>query len=588
MCWNTLRNFLLSLVALLAVGISRADAQMEEAAAPKWVAKMQKAVFSLLTYDKDGNLMKSGTGFYIGDNGEAIADYSLFRGACKAMAVDMGGNKNEVALILGADDTYGLVRFRVEAKKNAVLTRSAVPAGTGEQIWAFNYSGRKIATCPTAVVSDTSSVSGKYPYYTLSAEMGGNYAGAPAFNERGELVGIVQHSSGGKTYVLGIGFADELKIQAITTKSASLALNNIYIRKGLPDTMEESLVYLYFKSRSAGNAEYVDLLNQFVETYPDNAEGYFRRSTPLTDMQRFDEAESDLQKYLTLAEDKVQANANVAQSIHSKLVYQPEPAYEKWNYDVALSYIDKAIELEKARIASGQSAGEGGTSSPVLLDCMLKKTQILMSKKDYDSAIAIYDELNSGEYRAPAILYASALAHAGRGDSVSVQIELLDSAIALFPDPLPAEAASFVLYRGKLYEEAKKYREAVVDYDKFCYLSNNKVNATFYYDRSQVEVKARMYQQALDDLNAAIAAAPRESLYLVEKSALLLRVNQIDGCIEAAKQCISLDSQQPDAYRILGYAYLQKGNKAAAKENLERAKSLGDEGAQEIMDKYMK
>lgn len=579
-----LQNITLTLIALFFISLNPTEAQVKEAAAPKWAAKMQKAVFSLLTYDKEGNLLHSGTGFYIGNEGEAIADYSLFHEAYKATAIDMGGTKSDVTLILGADETYGVVRFKVNTKKHAVLTPASAPASIGSTVWTFNYSNRKIATCPTTTISDTSSVSGKYPYYTLSEEIGDNYIGSPLFNASGELVGIIQHPSAGKGYALGITFTEELKIQAITSKSASLALSHIHLRKGLPESMEEALVYLYFKSRSAGNEEYIDLLNQFIATYPENAEGYFRRSTPLTDMQRFEEAESDLQNYLRLAEDKVQANANVAQAIQQKLVYQPEVTYDKWNFDVALSYIDKAIELEKERIA----ANGNGTSSAVLLDCQLRKTQILMSKKDYDSAIAIYDELNRGEHRAPAIFYASALAHAGRGDSVGIQIALLDSAIALFPDPLPAEASNYVLYRGKLYEEAGKYRDAVVDYDKFCYLSNNKVNAAFYYDRSKVEIKARMYQQALDDLNSAIAAAPREPLYLIEKSALLLRVNQIDECIEVTKACIALNPQMPDAYHILGYAYLQKGDKTAAKKNLEHAKDLGDENAQEIMDKYLK
>jgi hypothetical protein len=39
---------------------------------------------------------------------------------------------------------------------------------------------------------------------------------------------------------------------------------------------------------------------------------------------------------------------------------------------------------------------------------------------------------------------------------------------------------------------------------------------------------------------------------------------------------------------MLGYALLQKGDKAGALENLNRAISLGDEGAKEIVDKYMK
>ena len=68
----------------------------------------------------------------------------------------------------------------------------------------------------------------------------------------------------------------------------------------------------------------------------------------------------------------------------------------------------------------------------------------------------------------------------------------------------------------------------------------------------------------------------------------MLRVNMLDEAIAAARQCVALDSENVDAYRMLGYALLQKGDKTGALENLNRAISLGDEGAKEIVDKYMK
>ena len=139
-----------------------------------------------------------------------------------------------------------------------------------------------------------------------------------------------------------------------------------------------------------------------------------------------------------------------------------------------------------------------------------------------------------------------------------------------------------------LYDRAGKYRAAVLDYNKFCYLKNNQVSSRFYFDRSQIEIKARMYQQAIDDINMAVSAEPGNSVYLTEKCALMLRVNMLDEAIAAARQCVALDSENVDAYRMLGYALLQKGDKAGALENLNRAISLGDEGAKEIVDKYMK
>ena len=52
-------------------------------AQPKFASKVRKGIVSVNTYDKQGNLLHQGTGFYVGANGEAVADYRVFKqGGC--------------------------------------------------------------------------------------------------------------------------------------------------------------------------------------------------------------------------------------------------------------------------------------------------------------------------------------------------------------------------------------------------------------------------------------------------------------------------------------------------------------------------
>ena len=41
---------------------------------PKWADKAKKAVFSIVTYDKDNKIKNTGNGFYINNNGTALSD----------------------------------------------------------------------------------------------------------------------------------------------------------------------------------------------------------------------------------------------------------------------------------------------------------------------------------------------------------------------------------------------------------------------------------------------------------------------------------------------------------------------------------
>ena len=77
-------------------------------AQPKFASKVKKGIFSVNTYDKDGNLLNQGTAFYVGENGDAVADYRIFKGAHKAVAVGADGKQADVEYVAGADGIYNL------------------------------------------------------------------------------------------------------------------------------------------------------------------------------------------------------------------------------------------------------------------------------------------------------------------------------------------------------------------------------------------------------------------------------------------------------------------------------------------------
>ncbi|MBO7569283.1 MAG: hypothetical protein J6T11_02890 [Bacteroidaceae bacterium] len=545
-------------------------------AQPKFASKVGKGIISLNTYDRQGNLLRQGTAVYVGANGEAIADYRLFKNAYQASVIDADGKQVNVDYILGADDTYSIVRFHVNTKGNVVIPSVTASQPTKSTVFVLGRTEGGKMESVEATVADTAMIQGKYVYYGLNKPVNDALIGAPVFNQSGDLVGVLHPQMGEKNYVLDIRFRDELKMAAFPTNSAAVALGNIFISKALPPSQEEALVYLYTKSRSTSNEEYIDMVNRFIATYPKNAEGYLRRATPLIDMTRFDEADRDMQQYLALVDDKAVGNYNVASLIFDKLRLQPEPAYEKWNEDAAIQYVDKALSLNASKSDAEKQKLEK-TKYRIL------KGQLLLNKPDYDAALALYEELNSESGGAPTYLYAISIAREGRGDSIEAVMEPIDSAIAKFGTPLPAEAANFVIRHGQLNANAGKYREAVQDYNQYAYLMQNQVSPVFYYERSQIEVNARMYQPALDDINKTIELAPRESLYYMAKAALAVRVSMFDECIEACQTALRLNPTIIDAYRILGYAQFQKGDKASARTNLDKAVEMGDETAKKLI-----
>ena len=103
---------------ILACGIA---AQLSYAqATPKWAGKAKKAVFSIVTYDKDNKIKNTGNGFYINENGTAVSDYTLFEGAERAVIINADSKELPVLRILGANSMYDIVKFNTETDKKTI------------------------------------------------------------------------------------------------------------------------------------------------------------------------------------------------------------------------------------------------------------------------------------------------------------------------------------------------------------------------------------------------------------------------------------------------------------------------------------
>ena len=71
---------------------------------PKWVEKAKRAVFSIVTYDKNDKMLNTGNGFFVSEDGLALSDYTLFKGAERAVVITSGVKLMPDNLILGVND----------------------------------------------------------------------------------------------------------------------------------------------------------------------------------------------------------------------------------------------------------------------------------------------------------------------------------------------------------------------------------------------------------------------------------------------------------------------------------------------------
>ena len=546
---------------------------------PKWVEKAKRAVFSVVTYDKNDKMLNTGNGFFVSEDGLALSDYTLFKGAERAVVITSEGKQMPVSLILGANDMYDVIKFRVaitEKKVPALIVAKTAPA-VGADAWMLPYSTQKSIACVNGKVKDVSKVAGEYHYYTLSMHMKDKMVSCPVMNAEGQVFGIAQKSSGIDTvttcYAAGAAFAMAQKISALSLGDA--ALKKIGIRKGLPETEDQALVYLFMASSSLSGDDYEKLLDDFIRQFPANADGYLRRANYYAakgkdDQTWYDKAVADFNQALKVAQKKDDVYYNIGKLMYAYQLSKPEKTYKDWTYDTALQNVRQAIAIDPLPIYI-QMEGD-----------------ILFAQQDYAGALAAYEKVNASNIASPATFFSAAKTkELAKGDPKEV-VALMDSCIARCPQPITADFAPYLLERAQMNMNAGQPRNAMLDYDAYHTAVKGEVNDVFYYYREQAALKARQFQRALDDIVKAIEMNPTDLTYQAEHAVVNLRVGRYEEAIQILNNILKADPKYAEAYRLLGLCQIQLKKTDEACGNFKKAKELGDPNVDELITKYCK
>lgn len=537
-------------------------------AQPGWVKKAAKSVFTVKTFAADGTLIGSANGFFVGENGEAVSSFTPFRGSSRAIIIDAQGKEMEVECIIGADETYDVVKFRVAGKRTSPLLVASAPSAEGGTAWLLPYSAKKTPAVRKGEISKAEVFQDKYTYYTINLEVPDNTSSCPFLNDNGEVIGMLQHPTEVREatcYAVSANFANDMKTSGLSINEP--AMKSIAIKKELPDDINQAILSMYIANSTLDSVQYGILVGDFIKKFPNAPDGYIYRAQISCDANRFNDAECDMEQAIKVAEKKDDAHYNYSNLIYRKEIYKSDIPYERWSLDKAADEVEKAYEINPIPIYRQQ------------------KAQIRLVQKRYDDAYNIYSGLINNGTRTAEVFFAAARCKELLNDTTAM-IALLDSAVNTFTKPYLRSAAPYLLARAQALDKSGRYRQAVADYNEYEKLMSTQVNDSFYYIRSQAEMNGNMFQQALNDIGKAIEMSPDNTLYYAEKASIEVRVGLLDEAIATSKECIRLDDRLSDGYLFLGFAQCLKGEKEEGIRNLQKAEDLGDEQARTLIDKY--
>jgi tetratricopeptide (TPR) repeat protein len=167
-----------------------------------------------------------------------------------------------------------------------------------------------------------------------------------------------------------------------------------------------------------------------------------------------------------------------------------------------------------------------------------------------------------------------------RGVQGSPDLEACKQALAQHPDDAVAnnDYGWALRMNGQLAEAAKYLRKAI---------SLNSSMSQPYSNLSVVSLELGDNTQAVSNAHKAVALDPSQPIYRVVLGNALAKQHNLDEAIEQYREALRFKNNYENAHYHLGEALLQKGDNAAAQQELSAAISLDskDERAIALLDK---
>lgn len=552
----------LTILLLLAACTLMANAQ------PSSVKNIGKSIVTLKAYNADGSEREPSYGFMIDAAGTMVAPWSPFAGASRVVAVDEKGGEAEVETMAGVNELYDVCRFKLKGLKTVPLTVATKPVAKGGKVWLAQAPKSKEKAVGSEIEKAETFME-KYNYYVLAYNDAPAANGLPMLDDAGNVVALYLTSADGTSKTaIDIQFVKDLQ-------NAGLAINSTLfqqscVRPELSADKKEALLTLMLAGEQGNGTKYEKYLNDFIEMFPQEVDGYSSRAMLKMNNGDFAGADQDMQTAIAKATNKAEAHAEYSRVIYQKLLFSPDTLFTSWTYDKAIAEAQKAYAIDAQPVYKHREA------------------QVVFSKGDYEKAGTMFMDLTKTDLHGPELFLEAAQCKEQLGATDAEILSLLDSAVVACPKPYTQMAATYLLARGQQYDKMGEYRKAIADYNVYDTLVVGRGSAEFYYTRYRCELNVKQYQQALNDIAHAAYINQGEPLYLAEMAALQLRVNRVEDAIKAADLCLRLEPNSTDALIIKGIGLVQQGQKAEGIACFNQAKDLGDERAQGMIDKYGK
>ncbi|MBC8343894.1 MAG: trypsin-like peptidase domain-containing protein [Bacteroidetes bacterium] len=192
-----MNKFLIILVGLLCSIHIQAQTADAESGFTELLESKRDAVVFIKAFGQGGNLMATGTGFFIESQGVVISSYSIIKFASSVLVWTREGGLYDLEKVIYVYENPGLVKFSIKNPDNLlfpVLTFSESVLYEQDAAMAFGINDKNLPEVADGIASIIRMFEGVGPGLLLMMPLDKVHDGAPLLNTKGELIGVIVYS----------------------------------------------------------------------------------------------------------------------------------------------------------------------------------------------------------------------------------------------------------------------------------------------------------------------------------------------------------------------------------------------------------
>lgn len=180
-------------VVLTAVLLGLPSAVVAQQDLPSRIEAVRDAIVTIVTYDRDDNILASGSGFLIAPTGALVTNRHVMVGAFRAEALFPDGQGLPVETVIGTDDDADLALLEVGLRATSpppTLQLTTTMPNVGESVFVVGAPLGLDASASTGIVAALRSVPPFGEMIQITAPISPGSSGSPVMNQEGKVIGI--------------------------------------------------------------------------------------------------------------------------------------------------------------------------------------------------------------------------------------------------------------------------------------------------------------------------------------------------------------------------------------------------------------